>query len=132
MKKAKRAAQGLPQGLSFQGGRPKDDDILTRKRLSLWDRSKWLFLLGVIWLLLVWSLMSDNPLIGFADACRIETRIGWWVFVLAGLKVIHQIHFLLSEHWAAYHQFWLERVWGGWHRLTNRKLSAWTRSGSAG
>ncbi len=127
MKKSRRPAQGLPEGLSFQGGRPKDDDILTRKRLSLWDRIKWLLLLGIIWLLLVWSLMADNPLLGFADACRIEIQTGWWVFVLAGLEVIHQLHFLISEHWAAYHQFWMKRVWGGWQRATDSKLSAWTR-----
>jgi ATP-dependent Zn protease len=127
MKKAKRTAKEPPQGLSFQGGRPKDDDILTRKPLGVWDRIKWLLLLAVIWLLLVWSLMSDNPLIGFVDAVRIETRIGWWVFVLAGLELIHQIHFLLSEHWAGYHQFWLKRVWGNWQRATDSRLSAWTR-----
>jgi cell division protease FtsH len=127
MKKAKRSAQGLPQGLSFQGGRPKDDDILTRKRISLWDRVKWLLLLGIIWLLLVWTLMSDNPLVGFADACRIETRVGWWVFVLAGLEVLHQAHFLISEHWAGYHQFWVNKVWGRTERFSQRKLSAWTR-----
>ena len=127
MKKAKRQGQGPPTGLSFEGGRPKDDDILTRKPLSLWDRIKWLLLLGIIWLLLVWSLMSDNPLIGFLDACRLETRIGWWVFVLAGLELLHQLHFVLSEHWAGYHQFWLKRVWGGWQRATSSKLTAWTR-----
>jgi cell division protease FtsH len=127
MKKAKRSAQGLPQGLSFQGGRPKDDDIATRKRISLWDRVKWLLLLGIIWLLLVWTLMSDNPLVGFVDACRIETRVGWWVFVLAGLEVLHQAHFLISEHWAGYHQFWVNKVWGRTERFSQRKLSAWTR-----
>ncbi len=126
MKKAKRPAQGLPTGLSFQGGRPKDDDILTRKRPSLWDRIKWLLLLAVIWLLLVWSLMGD-PLMGFADACRIEVRTGWWVFVLAGLELLHQAHFLISEHSAAYHQFWVHKVWGRTERLSQRKLSAWTR-----
>jgi cell division protease FtsH len=126
MKKAKRPAQGLPEGLSFQGGRPRDVDILTRRRLSLWDRVRWLVLLAVIWLLLVWSLMSD-PLIGFLDACRIETRIGWWVFVLAGLEVLHQAHFLISEHWAGYHQFWTHKVWGRTERLSQRKISAWTR-----
>ena len=127
MKKAKRPAQGLPQGLSFQGGRPKDDDILTRKPVALWDRAKWLLLLAIIWLLLVWSLMSDNPLIGFADAVRIETRIGWWVFVLAGLELLHQAHFLISEHSAGYHQFWMRKVWRRTERLSQRKLSAWTR-----
>jgi cell division protease FtsH len=115
------------QGLSYEGGRPKDDDILTRRRLSFWDRIKWLFLLAVIWFLLVWSLMADNPLIGFLDAVRLETQLGWWVFVLAGLEVLHQAHFLISEHSAAYNQFWVHKVWGRSERLKERKLSAWTR-----
>jgi len=123
MKKAQRPAEGL----SYEGGRPRDSDSLTRKRLGFWDRAKWLILLGVIWLLLVWSLMADNPLIGFADACRIETRIGWWVFILAGLELLHQVHFLISEHSAGYNQFWLKRVWGAWERTSTRRLSAWTR-----
>jgi ATP-dependent Zn protease len=123
MKKAQRPAQGL----SYEGGRPREEDFLTRKPIPLWDRIKWLLLLLVIWLLLVWSLMADNPLIGFADALRIEAQLGWWVFVLAGLEVIHQAHFLISEHWAAYNQFWIHKVWGKTERVTNRKLSAWTR-----
>jgi cell division protease FtsH len=127
MKKAKRPAPGLPQGLSFEGGRPKDTDSLTRKRLSLWDRVKWLLLLAIVWLLLVWSLMGDDPLIGFADACRIEVQTGWWVFVLAGLELLHQAHFLISERSAGYHQFWVQKVWGRTERFSQRKLSAWTR-----
>jgi len=97
MKKAKRPAQAQPQGLSFQGGRPKDADILTRKRLPLWDRVKWLVVLAIVWLLLVWSLMGDNPLIGFADACRIEVQTGWWVFVLAGLEVLQESWWVVQE-----------------------------------
>jgi cell division protease FtsH len=123
MKKARRPAQGLSQ----TGSRPRDEDILTRRRMGVWDRVKWLVLLAVIWLLLVWSLMADDPLIGFLDACRIETHVGWWVFVLAGLEVLHQLHFLISEHSAAYNQFWLNRVWGARERLASRRLSAWTR-----
>jgi cell division protease FtsH len=124
MKKAQRPAQGL----SYEGGgRPRDEDSLTRKRLGFWDRAKWLILLVAIWFLLVWSLMADNPLVGFLDACRIEARTGWWVFVLAGLEVIHQAHFLISEHSAGYHQFWVNKVWGRSERLSQRNLSAWTR-----
>jgi len=122
MKKAQR-----PQGLTYAGGRPRDSDILTRKPVPLWDRFKWLVLLGIIWLLLVWSLMSNDPLVGFADAARIELHMAWWVFILAGLEALHQLHYLISEHWAAYNQFWVNRVWGGWARFTSRKLSAWTR-----
>jgi cell division protease FtsH len=124
MKKAQ-----LPEsGFSYTGGgRPRDEDILTRRKISFWDRSKWLLLLILIWLLLVWSLMADNPLIGFADACRIEAHLGWWVFILAGLELIHQIHYLISEHWAGYNQFWQKRVWGAWDRFSERKISAWTK-----
>jgi ATP-dependent Zn protease len=123
MKKAARPEQGL----TYEGGRPRAEDILTRTPIAFWDRVKWLVLLLVIWLLLVWSLMADNPLVGFLDAVRIETQLGWWVFVLAGLEVVHQAHFLISEHSARYNQFWVHKVWGRSARLQERKLSAWTR-----
>jgi ATP-dependent Zn protease len=71
--------------------------------------------------------MANDPLVGFLDACRIEVQLGFWVFILAGLELIHQAHFLISEHWAAYNQFWIHKVWGRSERLSNSKLSAWTR-----
>ena len=114
-------------GLSYAGGRPRESDSLTRRRIPLWDRIKWLVLLAVIWLLLVWSLMADNQIMGFADAVRIEVQLGWWVFVLAGLELLHQAHFLISEHSARYNQFWVHKVWGRSEQLQERKLSAWTR-----
>jgi ATP-dependent Zn protease len=95
--------------------------------MAFWDRSKWLFLLVLIWLLLVWSLMADNPLVGFVAACEIQARIAWWVFILAGLELIHQAHYLISEHSPRYHQFWANRVWGAWDRFSSRKVSAWTK-----
>ena len=78
------------KGLTFSGGRPREEDILTRRKLSLWDRSKWLVLLIAIWLILVWTLMGSDPLIGFLDACRLQVQMGWWVFVLIGLELIHR------------------------------------------
>ena len=124
MKKSKQPAE---LGLTYEGGRPREEDILTRRRIPLWDRIKWLVLLGVIWFLLVWSLMADNQIMGFADALRIEAQLGWWVFILAGLEVVHQAHFLISEHSARYNQFWIHKVWGRSERLQERNLSAWTR-----
>ena len=120
-------AQLPAQVTPAEGGRPRDEDILTRRKMSFWDRSKWLLLLVLIWLLLVWSLMADNPLIGFADACRIEVRDGYWVFILAGLELIHQLHYFISEHSAGYNQFWMRRIWGTWDRFSERKISAWTK-----
>src|SRR5262245_44481675 len=95
--------------------------------MSLWDRVKFLLLLGLIWWILVWSAMANNPLTGISDAIRTQVRAGAWVFVLAGLEAIRQIHFLISEHWAAYHRFWTHTVFGGTERVTHRRLSDWTR-----
>ena len=125
-------AQAAPpsEGLAPPGtlpGRPVDATRLTRKPLALWDRIKFLVMLGVIWIILTWSAMANDPLVGFSDAVRIEVRTGWWVFVLAGLEVIRQIHFLVSEHWRAYHQFWTQKVFGGLERSSRRRISDWTR-----
>jgi cell division protease FtsH len=120
MRKA-RAVTGMP------GGRPKDEDGRTRKPLGIWDRIKFLVLLGAVWIILVWSTMASDPLIGFSDALKIEVQTGWWVFVLAGLELLRQIHFLISEHSPGYHRFWTWMVFGGAERLTNRRISDWTR-----
>lgn len=123
-RKVPRPAPGFrPDG----GGRPKDEDIATRKPLPLWDRVKFLLLLAVVWLLLTWSVMADDPLVGFSDAARIEVRLGYWVFILAGIEAVRQAHYLVSERWAAYHRFWMNSVWTKGERITHRKLSDWTR-----
>ena len=121
MRKA-RAATGMPPG-----GRPKDEDRQTRKPMGIWDRIKFLILLGAVWIILVWSVMANDPIVGFSDAVRIEVRTGWWVFILAGLEVLRQIHFLISEHSRSYHRFWTSVVFGGAERLTHRRISDWTR-----
>ena len=48
----------------------------TRKPLPLWDRIKFLLLLTLVWFILVWAAMADNPLLPFSDAIRIEARAG--------------------------------------------------------
>ncbi len=108
-------------------GRPVDAHRLTRKPLALWDRIKFLILLALIWIMLVWSVMANDPLVGFTDAVRIEVRTGWWVFVLAGLEVLRQVHFLISEHWRGYYRFWTALVFGGMERVTHRRVSDWSR-----
>src|SRR5579871_3633513 len=117
-----RTATGMPPG-----GRPKDDDLLTRKPLGFWDRIKFLLLLGLLWFILVWSVMANDPLVGFSDALKTEVQSGWWVFVLLGLEFLRQVHFVISEHSRGYHRFWTWLVFGGIDRLTHRRLSDWTR-----
>ena len=120
----------LPEGLAPPGGRPRDDDRPTRRPVSIWDRVKFLLLLGAIWFILVWSAIANFRGKGgmpFSDAARLEARTGVWVFVLLGLEAIRQMHYLVSEHWAGYHRFWTHRVFGGFERLIHRKLSDWSR-----
>ncbi len=121
------ARAGAPDGLRPPGGRPRDDDRPTRKPLPLWDRVKFLILLVLVWFVLVWSVMASDPIVGFKDAMRIEAKAGWWVFALIALEIVRQVHFLISEHWAGYHRFWTRTFFGGWERMTDRRLSAWTR-----
>ena len=121
------APAGAPEGLRPPGGRSRDDDRATRKPLPLWDRIKLLLLLTVLWFLLAWSVKSGNPLVTWSDAFRIESRSGAWILVLIGLELLRQVHFLISEHWAAYHQFWTNRVFAGFARVTHHRLSDWTR-----
>src|SRR5512146_2038898 len=116
-----------PAPVLEHSGRPREEDILARKRMSWSAHVKWLVFLAVLWFLLVFSLMGDNPLIGFVDAARVETRLAFWVFVLAGLEFLHHLHFVLSERWAGYHQFWLHQVSVRTERFKERHFSAWTR-----
>ncbi len=121
------APAGAPDDLRNQARRPRDDEMPTRKRLPLWDRLKFLIMLVLAWFILVWSVMASDPIVGFTDAMRIEVATGWWVFVLIGLEILRQVHFLASEHWAGYHSFWIQTFFGGLERTTHRKLSPWTR-----
>jgi ATP-dependent Zn protease len=99
----------------------------TRKPLELWDRIKFSVLLVLLWFILVWSMMANNPLVGFTDACLTQLRQGWWVFLLVGLEVLRQVHFLVSERSSGYYQFWMTRVFGRFERVTRSKMSSWTR-----
>jgi cell division protease FtsH len=109
------------------GGRPRETDRVTRKPLSLWDRVKFLLLLGLVWLILVWSVMANDPIVGFTDAAKIEVQQGYWVFILLGLEALRQVHFVISEHSQRYYRFWTWLVFGGMERISHRRLSDWTR-----
>lgn len=98
----------------------------TRRPVELWDRVKFAILLLLIWPILVWSMMADNPLVGFADAARTQLREGWWVFILVGLEVLRQVHYLMSERSPGYYARWNRLVTGGVD-ASQRRMSDWTR-----
>ena len=114
-----------PTGPRFTS-RPRDDDRPTRKPLALWDRVKYLLLLAALFWFFVWADMADNPLLPFVDAVRDEVSDKWWIFLLGGLELARQVHYLISEHSAAYHRFWTTKVFGGFNRRSAR-MSDWTR-----
>ena len=103
-----------PVGLPEPGvlSRVRDADRATRKPLALWDRVKFLLLLGVLFWFFVWAEMADNPILPFEEALNRTLESTWWVLALIGLEAIRQAHFLLAESWPGYHRFWAEGVFG--------------------
>jgi ATP-dependent Zn protease len=106
--------------------RPRDDDRPTRKPLTLWDRLKYLLLLAALFWFFVWAAIADNPLLPFNDAVNDTVSEKRWIFLLAALELVRQIHYLISERSAAYHRFWTQKVFGGFNRRSAR-LSDWNR-----
>jgi cell division protease FtsH len=121
-----------PVGLAPPGGplrfesRMRDEDRLTRKPLGLWDRVKILFWPLGAWFLFVLADMGENPILPFSEAVDRQFRAKWWLLALAGLEVIRQVHYLISERSAGYHQFWTQRVFGRMEQRTG-KIDDWTR-----
>jgi cell division protease FtsH len=100
----------------------------TRKKMAGWDRIKFLLLLGLLYLVLVWAKMAENaPLMPFSDALKIVADETRWIFWVMGIEVFRQIHFLISEHWAGYHQFWTKKVFGRTDAWYRRRFGDWTR-----
>ena len=99
----------------------------TRKRMSLWDRSRLLLLFVVLWFITVWASMADNPLLPFSDAALIQLNDSQWLIWLAGLELLRQIHFFICERSPGYYRFWSKKVFGGTDRAIKRRFSDWTR-----
>jgi cell division protease FtsH len=123
---------GRPLGRAWRVLQPppgqfRQDELLTRKPLAVWDRVKFLLLFTLLWFILVWSVMASDPIIGFRDALATEVQTGWWVFVLFALELLRQIHYVISEHSVGYHRFWTYHFFGGVERASQRNLAPWTR-----
>jgi ATP-dependent Zn protease len=87
---------------------------------------KFLLLLTGLYWFFVWGAMADNPLLPFVDAVYDEAQAKWWLFLLGGVELARQLHYLISEHWAGYHRFWTQKVFGGFNRRSDR-MNDWTR-----
>ncbi|HEX6468069.1 MAG TPA: AAA family ATPase [Streptosporangiaceae bacterium] len=123
------AGAGFADGLRAPDDAPHPDDRPTRKPLAIWDRVKYLLLLALLWFVLVWAAMANDPLLPFGDANRLQVRSSNGIFLLAiaGIELLRQLHFFVSERWARYHLFWTRQVFGGLTRFGYRRFSPWTR-----
>ena len=93
----------------------------TRKPMPPWDRVKFIFLLsGVIFVVLFWASVVDNPIIPIADAFNEAVSRYWWVLALIVVEGVRQLHYAISEHSAEYNEFWTKKVFGGMERRTNK------------
>lgn len=105
----------------------KDDrEPKTRWPLLFWDRVRILVLLAVIFGMSVAIKHDKVPIMSWGEAWQDQVRSKWWLFVLAGLEVIHQLHLFVSERSGGYNQVWEQGVFGRWERRMD-KLNPWTR-----
>jgi cell division protease FtsH len=115
-----------PGGWTQPGGVPDHVRRGTRKPLPLWDRVKFVILFGALWYLTVLVALDENPLLSYNDAVNQALRTQGWLLALAGVEVLRQAHFFISERSPRYHRFWTEKVFGRANRRAKR-MSDWTR-----
>jgi ATP-dependent Zn protease len=102
-------------------------ELPTRKPLPLWDRIKFLLLFFLLFWFFVWSEYSDpNPFNTIGDALYDTVASKRLLFLLAGVELVRQIHYLIAERSARYHRFWTDKVFGRFERRVGR-LNDWNR-----
>ncbi|MEZ0072538.1 AAA family ATPase [Planotetraspora sp. GP83] len=120
--------QHHPEGLREPGSGPEDRDPVTRKRLALWDRTKFLLLLAIAYGVLLWNTTATyQGIMSAHDVFAITNEGASWILWLAAIELLRQAHFLISERSAAYHRFWTHKVFGGFNRWSHRRFNDWNR-----
>jgi cell division protease FtsH len=101
----------------------------TRRPVVLWDRTKFSVLFIVVWFLVVWYQMSNDPVLGFSDAAKqqlqVKSGVGRWLILLLALEVIRQFYYLVTEHSRPAYKA-SNAVFSGGDKLTHR-ASDYTR-----
>ena len=105
---------------------PDDREDKVRRKVVAWDRIKVLVLLGTLFALWTASKHSAIPIMTWGDALRDQFRAKWWLEGLAGVEILRQIHYLISERSEGWHRFWQKKLFGGWDRKLS-KMGPWNR-----
>ena len=128
-RRSSRSAKGPSEHemtLGSTTSRPRDADRKTRRKLDPWDRSKYLILGSVLFAFFWWQKLNGNPIKSVADGFWETVDSQAWIWVLLGLEVLRQLHFVVAEHWSGYYRFWKFKVFA---RVENRKsrMDPWIR-----
>ncbi len=95
----------------------------TRRALALWDRLKFVIALVLLWFIVVWYQMSNDPILGFRDAAlqqvQLNSGIGRWLLLLLGIEVVRQLSFLAAERSHGYYRA-STTVFAGSDRVAHR------------
>ena len=99
----------------------------TRRKADTWDRIKLLVLFGIV-LVAVVGTRVNSPFVTIGEVFGefVRQPAGILLVTLILWEVWRQIHYLLSERNARYHEFWQKRFFGGLERGASR-LKPWTR-----
>jgi cell division protease FtsH len=102
----------------------------TRSPLPMWDRLKFLMLLALLWFVVVWYDMANDPILPFRDAARLNLQVhsgtGRWLALLFCIEALRQLSYLVAERWPRYHRA-STRAFAGSDRLAHRVMSDYTR-----
>ena len=97
-----------------------------RRKLLFFDRAKLIVGLVVLFGFLVSKYHADVPYVTWNGAFQHVLRNSGFLLALAGVELLRQIHYLVSEKAAGYNHFWSYKVFGGWDRFWSRR-NPWLR-----
>src|SRR5262249_34286881 len=69
---------------------------------------------------------SDNPIMSVHDAIDIVARDKRWLIWLMLVEVLRQLHYIVSEHWADWNEFFGNRIFGTFNRRASH-MNDWNR-----
>ncbi len=97
-----------------------------RRKLLFFDRAKLIVGLVALFGFLVSKHHADVPYVTWGGAFQHVLRNSWLLLAIAGVEVLRQVHYLVSEKVAGYNHFWSYKVFGGWDRFWTRR-NPWLR-----
>jgi cell division protease FtsH len=97
-----------------------------RRKLMFFDRAKIILILAIIFGFTVSKRHAEIPYATWGGSFTSVAKSMWVLFVLAGLEVLRQIHYWVSEKTPGYNHFWSYKFFGSWDRFWSKR-NPWFR-----